>query len=195
MRPMSDITKKTAFRKRNYILPLMLTAVILVVLLGVLFVTSLDKQIYIQRLYSMEQNAQKSSELVNLSIDKEWEKLHQLVYTIQRFPASTSRQLMDSLADMSKNGEAHSPWTFSCIDSKSNSYNWDGAVTRWPLPKMLSAGLPDHQIAIRESNTDGTEQMLFLQRLPRPILLSDGVKLTHVALTIDMGILLPRQRR
>ena len=99
---MSDKTKKTAFRKRNYILPLMLTAVLLVVLLGVLFVTSMDKQIYIQRRYSMEQNAQKSSQLVNLSIKSEWEKLHQLVYTMQRFPASTSKQLMDSLADEQK---------------------------------------------------------------------------------------------
>ena len=188
---MSDKTKETVLRKRNYTLPLMLAAVILMVHLCILFATSLDKQLYIQRLYSMEQNAKKSAELVNISIESEWEKLHQLVYTIQRFPASGARQLMDNLVDMGQNSQAHSSWTFSCIDSESNSYNWDGAVTRWPLPKMLSAELPDHQIAIRESNTDGTEQMLFLQRLPYPITLDDGIELTHVTLTIDMDVLLP----
>lgn len=82
---MSDKTKETVLRKRNYTLPLMLAAVILMVHLCILFATSLDKQLYIQRLYSMEQNAKKSAELVNISIESEWEKLHQLVYTIQRF--------------------------------------------------------------------------------------------------------------
>lgn len=188
---MNDKIRKTAFRKRNYILPLMLLAVMLVLVFCVLFASSLDEQLYVQRLYSMEQNAKKSSELVNLSIRSEWEKLHQLVYTIQRFPASGSQQLVNNLADMSQSSDAHSPWTFSCIDSESNSYNWDGTVTRWPLPKLLPAELPDHQIAIRESNADGTEQMLFLQRLPQPIAMADGVVLTHVALTIDMHILLP----
>lgn len=188
---MSDKLEKTTVRKRNYILPLILTTVILVALLCVLFATSLDEQLYTQRLYSMEQNAKKSSELVNLSIRSEWEKLHQLVYTIQQFPASSTQLLIDSLEDMSQNSDAHSPWTFSCIDSESNSYNWDGTVTRWPLPKMLPADLPDHQIAIRESNTSGTEQMLFLQRLPQPLVLAEGTVLTHVALTIDMHILLP----
>lgn len=188
---MSDKIKKTASHKRNYIFPLMLVAVVLVLVLSILFASSLDEQLYIQRLYSMEQNVKKSSELVNLSIKNEWEKLHQLVYTIQRFPARSTQELLDNLVDMSQNSEAHSPWTFSCIDSGSSSYNWEGTVTRWPLPKMLPTDLPDHQIAIRESNTDGTEQMLFLQRLPQPILLNDGVTLTHVALTIDMNILLP----
>lgn len=191
MRPMSDKTKKTAFRKRNYILPLMLTAVVLVGVLCALFASSLDKQLYLQRLYSMEQNAQKSSELVNLSIKSEWEKLRQLVYTIQRFPADSAQQLMDSLVDMSESGGEDSPWAFSCIDSESNSYNWNGTVTRWPLPKMLPAELPDRQIAIREATDTGTEQMLFLQRLPQPITLTDGSVLTHVSLTIDMHILLP----
>lgn len=188
---MSDQIKKTAFRKRNYILPLMLVAVALVLVLCFLFVSSLDEQLYAQRLYSMEQNAKKSSELVNLSIRSEWEKLHQLVYTIQRFPASNTQQLLENLMDMSQSSDSHSIWTFGCIDSDSNSYNWDGTVTRWPLPKMLPAELPDHQIAIRESNTDGVEQMLFLQRLPQPITLEDGVELTYVTLTIDMSVLLP----
>ncbi|SHE86236.1 ATP-binding protein [Lactonifactor longoviformis] len=188
---MSDKMKKTAFRKRNYILPLMLIAVILVLALCVLFASSLDEQLYTQRLYSMDQNAKKSSELVNLSIKSEWEKLHQLVYTIQRFPASSSLQLVDSLVDMSQKSDDNSPWTFGCIDSASNSYNWDGTVTRWPLPRMLPTDLPEHQITIRESITDGTEQMLFLQRLPQPIVLTDGVTVTHVTLTIDMHILLP----
>lgn len=73
---MSDKTKETVLRKRNYTLPLMLAAVILMVHLCILFATSLDKQLYIQRLYSMEQNAKKSAELVNISIESEWEKLH-----------------------------------------------------------------------------------------------------------------------
>lgn len=188
---MSDNKTRQAVQERSYILPLMLIAVTLVLVLCALFVSSLDEQLYTQRLYSMEQNAKKSSELVNLSIRSEWEKLHQLVYTIQKFPAGSSRQILDILVDMSQNSEPNSPWTFGCIDSNSNSYNWDGTVTRWPLPKMLPKELPDHQIAIRESNADGTEQMLFLHRLPRPIELSDGVELTHVTLTIDMHILLP----
>ena len=75
---MNDKIRKTAFRKRNYILPLMLLAVMLVLVFCVLFASSLDEQLYVQRLYSMEQNAKKSSELVNLSIRSEWEKLHQL---------------------------------------------------------------------------------------------------------------------
>jgi len=56
---LSDKTKETVLRKRNYTLPLMLAAVILMVHLCILFATSLDKQLYIQRLYSMEQNAKK----------------------------------------------------------------------------------------------------------------------------------------
>lgn len=188
---MSEKIEKTALRKRNYVLPLMLVAVALVGVLCALFASSLDKQLYLQRLYSMEQNAQKSSELVNLSIKSEWEKLRQLVYTIRRFPADSARQLMNSLVDMSENGGEDSPWAFSCIDSESNSYNWNGTVTRWPLPKMLPADLPDRQIAIREAADTGIEQMLFLQRLPQPITLTDGSVLTHVTLTIDMHILLP----
>ena len=188
---MSNKIKKTSLRKRKYVLPLMLLAVTLVVSLCALFASSLDEQLYLQRLYSMEQNAKKSSELVNISIKSEWEKLRQLVYMIQRFSALNSRELLDSLVDISQNAEDHSPWTFSCIDYESNSYNWDGTVTRWPLPKMLPAELPDRQIAIRESNTIGAEQMLFLHRLPRPITLTDGAVLTHVTLTIDMHIMLP----
>ena len=146
---MSNKIKKTSLRKRKYVLPLMLLAVTLVVSLCALFASSLDEQLYLQRLYSMEQNAKKSSELVNISIKSEWEKLRQLVYMIQRFSALNSRELLDSLVDISQNAEDHSPWTFSCIDYESNSYNWDGTVTRWPLPKMLPAELPDRQIAIR----------------------------------------------
>ncbi|WP_320997581.1 hybrid sensor histidine kinase/response regulator [Enterocloster bolteae] len=161
---------------------------LLVVAACFLFAQSLRSQLYEQRSHSLSQTTEKIVQLMDKTIDNEWDRLVYVSHELGRAPQADRAELLARMEDFYHVDPRPHSWKISCIDSSGNVYRWDGRIDRWTKPDMLVEGHPEFQVTILESRGNHDEQMIFLYCLPEPIRLTEeDIVITHTLLALDMA--------
>ena len=161
---------------------------LLVVAACFLFEQSFRSQLYEQRSHSLSQTTEKIVQLMDKTIDNEWDRLIYVSHELGRAPQANSAELLARMEDFYHVDPRPHSWKLSCIDSSGNVYRWDGRIDRWTQPDMLVEGHPEFQVTILESRENHDEQMIFLYCLPEPIRLTEeDIVITHTLLALDMA--------
>ncbi|MDO4547313.1 MAG: ATP-binding protein [Clostridia bacterium] len=167
----------------------MIIIAIFVVAACILFTHTFDEQLYMQRAYSLAQTMEKVVEVVNRTVDSEWDRLKYVSYELFNSDYlnvdAVIEHISDVYADMSTPSYV---WRVGFIDGNGAFYRWDKRVVRWSRPELLLDDRPAQQLVITESSESDAEQMILIYRLPHSIILADeDITITHTLITLDMS--------
>ncbi|MDO4552343.1 MAG: ATP-binding protein [Bacillota bacterium] len=168
---------------------LMAIVAVFVIVACLLFARTFDAQLYQQRAYSLTQTMEKVVEVVNRTINGEWERLSYVSYAMSEASIADRDGLLAHMNAVYTDLSTPSyTWRLSCIDGSGLLYEWDGNIERWAWPELLLDSCPQQQIVITETGADDAEQMILIYRLPQPVqLTAEELSVTHALITLDMN--------
>lgn len=160
-------------------------AVLILVAVSGDYVTFLESQLFEERRKHIVEFTDKASEIVDGVIEHSWQQLLACEHIIRYEQPESAEELLAVLGATSDFMDVSNSIVLA-YDIKGNYYASDHSRGRWQYMQQLTAGADDRQLLVTEIPHREDSYFLFLERFADPVLLSDGVKITHIALAVDI---------
>lgn len=169
-------------------------SILVVILILTLFITCIimaksifevvKEGVYLERSYNLNEVSEQLSKHVNITCSYSWDLSEAAFSHILNSDINYNTELANFLSE-AQNVNTNHKYYLMVIDSNANYYLANGYIGLFKNIRLLLSTTEERQVFITSLTFDNSnDQMVFLNRLKRPLVLGDGTQITHTALII-----------
>ena len=184
-----NLEKKDIFSKVSTVL-LVILMIIMTAFICILFYASLLRKMYIDRSAYLNEICHQMADTTDANINSQWIIAQSFENHITQGNISSRTELTECILT-EESAYAQKGMELLALDSEKNYYDSRGNVVYWNENDInVNDNSLKTQIGVTSLMTTDTsnDEMAFVLKMKKPVIIGNDIKLTHVAVIRDMGV-------
>lgn len=184
-----NLEKKDIFSKVSTVL-LVILMIIMTAFICILFYASLLRKMYIDRSAYLNEICHQMADTTDANINSQWIIAQSFENHITQGNISSRTELTECILT-EESAYAQKGMELLALDSEKNYYDSRGNVVYWNENDInVNDNSLKTQIGVTSLMTTDTsnDEMAFVLKMKKPVIIDNDIKLTHVAVIRDMGV-------